>query len=265
MQGDELVVANPAAPHTSSVSANDTQAQDQVPAPRKAGYDKQAVDAAFDQRLAQRDLIRARLMEAIPGWYVPWGHLAATVGIGVAVFVIALVHIHDVTPKDLVVVPVTLLLSNYFEYRVHKKLLHRRLFPFQILYDRHTPEHHVVYIESDMSIRSTREFKLVLLPAFGVFGIILTTAPFAYAFGRVFGDTVGWLFLVSAAFTLVSYEVLHLSYHLPPHTWIGGSRLIGVLRRHHARHHDPRLMQKWNFNVTVPFFDWVFGTIHKAP
>jgi Fatty acid hydroxylase superfamily len=247
------------------VSDSNSQAQGSVPATSAAGYDHTAVDAAFDQRLAQRDLVRARLIAAIPWWYVPWGHLAATVGIGVAVFVIALLHIHDVTPKDLWVVPVTLLLANYFEYRVHKRLLHRRRFPFQILYDRHTPEHHVVYVESDMPIRSTREFKLVLIPAFGVFGIVLTTAPFAYAFGRFFGATVGWLFLVTAAFTLVSYEVLHLSYHLPPETWIGGSRIIGFLRRHHGRHHDPRLMQKWNFNVTVPFFDWVFGTIHKAP
>jgi sterol desaturase/sphingolipid hydroxylase (fatty acid hydroxylase superfamily) len=231
--------------------------------PEPLGFSVSSVSAAFDRRLSKRDAVRAALVAAIPGWYVPWTHLASTVGIGVAVFVIALAHIHGLNRRDLAIVPITLILSNYFEYRVHKKLLHRRVFPFQILYDRHTPEHHVVYVESDMPIRSTREFKLVLLPAFGVFGIVLTTAPFAFLVAKSFGANVGWLFLVTAAFTLVAYEVLHLSYHLPPSSRIGGSRLIGVLRRHHARHHDPALMQKWNFNVTVPFFDWVFGTIHK--
>ncbi len=38
-------------------------------------------------------------------------------------------------------------------------------------------------------------------------------------------------------------------------------RIIRALRTHHARHHDPRLMQRWNFNVTVPLFDAVMGTI----
>ena len=144
-------------------------------------------------------------------------------------------------------------------------LLHRRLWPFQVLYDRHTPEHHIVFIEDDMALRGTREFRLVLLPAFGVFGIILTTAPFAFACSMIFGATAGWLFLVTASCMLVSYELLHLSYHLSPDSFIGGSRLISALRRHHARHHNPALMQKWNFNVTLPLFDWVFGTIHRRP
>jgi sterol desaturase/sphingolipid hydroxylase (fatty acid hydroxylase superfamily) len=32
------------------------------------------------------------------------------------------------------------------------------------------------------------------------------------------------------------------------------------LREQHRRHHHPRLMQRWNFNVTVPLWDWVRGT-----
>jgi len=54
---------------------------------------------------------------------------------------------------------------------------------------------------------------------------------------------------------MVGYELSHLSYHLPETTWIGRRRVIRWLREHHARHHDPRLMQKWNFNVTIPVFD----------
>jgi sterol desaturase/sphingolipid hydroxylase (fatty acid hydroxylase superfamily) len=39
---------------------------------------------------------------------------------------------------------------------------------------------------------------------------------------------------------------------------------VRALRRHHAVHHDPELMQRWNFNVTVPLWDLVRGTIHRA-
>ena len=60
---------------------------------------------------------------------------------------------------------------------------------------------------------------------------------------------------------MVSYEVLHLCYHAPKNSFIGRRKIIGVLRTHHARHHDPRLMQRYNFNVTVPIFDWIMGTM----
>jgi sterol desaturase/sphingolipid hydroxylase (fatty acid hydroxylase superfamily) len=62
---------------------------------------------------------------------------------------------------------------------------------------------------------------------------------------------------------VVAYEWLHLAYHLPADSRIGRSRFIGWLRRHHATHHTPELMQRWNFNVTVPFADWVLGTIYR--
>lgn len=229
-----------------------------------SGYEPRPSEVLFQKALARREEVRARLMERTPSWYTPWGHLGATVGIGVLVLGIAVAHIHELRAVELLVVPITALLGNYFEYRVHKKALHRRRWPLQMFYDRHTPEHHVVFMESDMAIRSTREFRLVLIPAFGVLAIVLVTAPFAFAAGSFFGGNVGWLFLVTAAFTMVSYEVLHLTYHLSPDSLVGRSWLIRTLRRHHARHHDPRLMQRWNFNVTVPFFDWVFGTIHKG-
>jgi len=62
----------------------------------------------------------------------------------------------------------------------------------------------------------------------------------------------------------VIYEWLHLSYHLPPESWIGRRALIRILKRHHAIHHEPRLMQRWNFNVTLPLWDRVRGTYAKS-
>jgi sterol desaturase/sphingolipid hydroxylase (fatty acid hydroxylase superfamily) len=63
---------------------------------------------------------------------------------------------------------------------------------------------------------------------------------------------------------VVSYEWLHLAYHLPADSFIGRRWLIARLRRHHALHHDPRLMQKWNFNVTFPIWDRVRGTVYRG-
>ena len=35
-------------------------------------------------------------------------------------------------------------------------------------------------------------------------------------------------------------------------------------RSDHAMHHTPELMQRWNFNVTVPLADWLLGTIYRG-
>ncbi len=215
------------------------------------------------ERTAQaRERVRARMLGKIPRWYSPLGHLGATVGVSLVVLVVTYLKLDHVRPLEWLVVPAAMLLANLLEYRVHKYMLHRRRFPFQHLYDRHTPEHHAIYQYDDMAIRSTKEFRLVLIPAIGVAGLVVATVPFAALFGAVFGRNAGLLFLTTAACMMVSYEVLHLTYHLPPDSFIGRRRVIRFLREHHARHHDPRLMNKYNFNVTVPFFDWVMGTTY---
>ncbi|MEO8801644.1 MAG: sterol desaturase family protein [Polyangiaceae bacterium] len=221
-------------------------------------------DASLDRaeiRKKNRDAARVRMLAEIPRFYVPWLHLAATTGIGVAMLVAGVLAIRGLRPVELLIVPLTILVSTGFEWRVHKKVLHKRRWPFTELYDRHTPDHHAVYHEEDMAIRSARELRLVLIPAVGVLGIVLATVPFAFVVGLVFGSNAGWLFVVTSSLFMVVYELLHLSYHLPADTFIGRQPLVHWLRRHHARHHDPRLMQRWNFNVTFPVFDYLMGTV----
>src|SRR5262249_772189 len=72
------------------------------------------------------------------------------------------------------------------------------------------------------------------------------------------------LWVASTMGYVVAYEWLHLSYHLPVGHPIGRTRLISLLRGHHARHHTPELMQRWNFNVTVPLADSLLATPHRA-
>lgn len=209
----------------------------------------------------RRDAVRAKALAEIPSWYHPYAHLAGTAGIGAIVLAVSLSQIRDVRWLDLLVVPVVILFSNYYEWRVHRDVLHKRFWPFEVIYDRHTPMHHMVYVEEDMALRSAKEFRLVLIPAAGVLGIVLAAAPVALVIGHFWSSAAGWLFLLSASLFMVSYELLHLAYHAPKDSFVGRRRLIALLRAHHARHHDPRLMQRYNFNVTVPLFDWIMGTL----
>ena len=111
-----------------------------------------------------------------------------------------------------------------------------------------------------MAIDAYHELKLVLIPGFGVATITIATAPFAVAAALLWSANAGWLVLTSTALYVVSYELTHLAYHLKEDHPISQLRTVRFLREHHRRHHDPRLMLKWNFNVTVPLADIVLGT-----
>lgn len=260
-----------ALPQNPTASSTDSPLEGPGPVSKReiVAHEKLLVKEASAGRLTEerRERVRRKVTAEIPWWYSPWGHLAATTGIGLAVLAVSsvqLVRLGTTRATDWLMVPIVLLLANFFEWRVHKKVLHRRnkyIPPMQTIYDKHTPMHHMVYVEEDMALRSTKEFRLVLIPAAGVAGIVLTASPIAFAVGRLWSAPAGWLFLLTASLYMVTYEVLHLCYHAPSNSFIGRLAFIKVMRAHHAKHHDPRFMQKWNFNVTLPLFDWVMGTI----
>jgi hypothetical protein len=203
----------------------------------------------------RRDALRAEIVARIPGWYSPWLHLAFPSLFGISMIAAALWLIRDLQPWELAVLPIGFVIMNAGEWRVHRDLLHKRTPPLAVLYDRHTPEHHMIFVTEDMAIRSTREFRLVLIPFYGILAAAAAALPIPAILWYLGQRNSGLLFFVVAVGYTVIYEWLHLSYHLPESSVIG--KLVAPLKRHHAIHHDPQLMQKWNFNVTIPLWDWV--------
>jgi len=212
---------------------------------------------------ARRDALRARLLAEAPAWYSPWVHLAFPSLFGAAVVALCVRSLGGVRPVELLVVPLVLVVSNAIEWHVHRGLLHRRTAPLGMLYERHTPQHHRVFVTEDMAMRSWQEFRLVLIPFYGVVAVVALDAPVAALLWLGGLRHAAALFLCTSTAYVIGYEWLHLCYHFPAHTRIGRSRLLARLRHHHAIHHAPELMQRWNFNVTVPLWDWVRGTIHR--
>lgn len=208
-----------------------------------------------------RRALRAQALAALPARYNPSLHLASTCGVALTLLGLGVFFVHAPRWYELAVVPAVIVFANFFEWFVHKNLLHKRKpWPLAELFDRHTPGHHAFYVEDDMQIDSVREFHFVLIPAVGVLGAVLTTVPLAVLLGVLLSANAGWLVLITVGLYMVGYELSHLSYHLPESSWIGRRTWVGILRRHHAKHHDPRVMQKANFNVTLPLFDWILGT-----
>lgn len=215
--------------------------------------------------VAVRDRVRAEEVGKIPGWYRPWAHLLGTTGTGAVVLGLGVANVHTPRALDWLVVPITFIIANAFEWLVHKEVLHKRRPFLGELFQRHTPVHHKVYVQGDMPMRSQKELRLVLIPAIGVAGAVLFMIPWAVALARLVGPNAGWLFLTTGGLYMVTYELSHLSYHLPDTHAVYKLPFLRALRQHHERHHHPRLMQRCNFNVTVPLFDWLLGTMAKVP
>lgn len=203
---------------------------------------------------------RERIIEEIPGGYRPALHLGLTVGSGLVVLTVASVMVEGLFGTELLIVPAMWILANLGEWIAHKYVLHRRVRGLGILYEQHTPRHHVVYPHDRMPIDSTRELHLVLIPPFGVAVLTIAVSPFALVAGVLLSANTGWLALAAVALYVVFYEVTHLIYHLAEDHVVTRSRVVRFLREHHLRHHDPELMQRWNFNVTVPLWDVLLGT-----
>jgi hypothetical protein len=203
---------------------------------------------------------RAEIVAEIPSYYRPALHLAGPSLVGLAVLVTAARLLHDVRAWELVTIPLTLLFAFGFEWRVHKGVLHRSIPGLRILYVRHEITHHTIFTHEDMAMRSPRELYNILMPGYAIVLVFLVALIPAAVLTWLFGLNVAAIFVTTAMFFFLLYEWSHCAYHLPPESAVGRVRLVAALRAHHTTHHDPRLMKRWNFNVTVPVFDWIHGT-----
>jgi sterol desaturase/sphingolipid hydroxylase (fatty acid hydroxylase superfamily) len=182
-------------------------------------------------------------------------------GLGLAALAVA--FLHGVTAWQLSAVPVFVLLGNALEWHVHRDLLHRRTRPVQILYVRHTPQHHALYVADDMEIRSAPELRFVLLPSYAVVAILAIVSPFPIALALLGQPNLALLFVATAALYLTAYEWLHLAFHLPLRGALVRLAPLRAARRHHQVHHASHLKNRWNFNVTFPLWDLVRGTLRR--
>ena len=203
---------------------------------------------------------RAAIVATIPGWYNPAIHLAIPTVFGLVLGIGAALRIHELRWFELLVIPITLFASFGFEWRAHKYILHKRQPLLNLLYERHELMHHVIFTYDRMAMRDRRELWLILMPAYAIVLVFAMVLPLALLLARFLGENIALLMIITSMAFFLSYEWLHMAYHMPEDSRIGRMSVIRRLREQHRRHHEPRLMKRWNFNVTFPVFDGILGT-----
>jgi len=198
--------------------------------------------------------------------YRGWLHFAFTTGGSLLAITFFATRVHDASLAEWGIVPIAFFVANLAEYLGHKGPMHRPRRGLKILFVRHTQQHHHYFTHDAMAYTSSRDFKMVLFPPVMLFfflGVIAT--PLSLVLRLVFTPNVGWLFAATGVAYFLTYEWLHFVYHLDESSKIGGHPLFRRLRALHQTHHDKRLMGKWNFNITFPICDFLFGTRYVPP
>ena len=150
--------------------------------------------------------------------------------------------------------------ASFFEWALHRFVMHRPVGPFRYPYERHALIHHRIF-KADESYHLLREPDKHTIPMAWWNGPALVTlcgAPFL-----VVSALLGQWGLATGAFLAIAvyygaYEYLHWCMHLPRRRIVERSGIFFRLNGHHLLHH--RYMHK-NYNVVLPLADLCLGTL----
>jgi len=168
------------------------------------------------------------------------------------------------TWKELLIIPIGFIYINLAEYLGHKGPMHHRSKKLEKVFIRHSLQHHRFFTKENFSFDSSKDIKAVLFPPILLlFFFFAFAVPVALIFYWLWSANAALIFLVTVFSYYLNYEWLHFIYHLPQTHFVAQLPFIKTLRKLHLTHHDLQLMTKYNFNITYPIFDIIFGTYYK--
>ena len=200
----------------------------------------------------------------IPKHYSGYVHLATVIGFSCLVAAASLAMLDDVKRVEWLTFPLTFLYCNLAEYLGHRGPMHNKTRFLAGIFQRHTVEHHSFFTDEFISFDSPRDYRAVLFPPillvffFGFFAV-----PVGAILYFLVSPNVCFLFVFTAILYYLNYELFHFSYHVDPQSWLGRRRVLRRLRRNHVLHHNKALMTRYNFNITYPICDRLFGTLYR--
>jgi hypothetical protein len=150
--------------------------------------------------------------------------------------------------------------ASFFEWTLHRFLMHRPLFGLRYAFEAHAVIHHTIF-KADHTYHLQHEKDKKTIPMAwwnGPLLILFTQIPFILI---AYLTTEWWLVagsLPACILYYVTYEYMHWCMHLPKKRKIERSGIFFRLNGHHLLHH--RYMQN-NYNVVLPLADLCLGTL----
>jgi len=205
---------------------------------------------------------RAAYRAKVAGWYHGPVHVLVIYTIGITAIWIYAQFITNPTWIEWLIVPVTLLMCNIFEWFLHKYVMHRpHTTPgLRAIYERHTLNHHQFFTDQEMRFRDHMDWRVTFFPPYALVVFILMSSLGVAVLHVVATPNVAWLFISSTTAMYLIYEFMHFCCHVDENWFVRWCPLVNTLRRHHTAHHNEKIMMEKNMNLTFPIADWMFGT-----
>ncbi|PVZ66795.1 sterol desaturase family protein [Pelagibaculum spongiae] len=213
---------------------------------------------------------RSKYRTQISQRYSGWLHMGFVSVVGIAVIVYALSQVLDSSWMQWLAFPLTMLGVNFAEYCAHRWLGHRKTSIGKMFYQRHTGDHHSFFLESAMDYQSVADWRVVLFPGYLIIAFLVgLVIPGFLLLDYLFSSNVGFIYAAAGISGYLFYEVMHFSYHIPQGHWVQKIFLMvpgwKQMRHTHVLHHRRDKMGHANFNITLPIFDWLLGTLYWQP
>lgn len=167
---------------------------------------------------------------------------------------------------------VVVIYTSIFEWILHRYVMHQKIhflgFCFDYPYEAHHVTHHGLFKADESYHLGTRDYGVAKTIRMALWnGPVLTiiaslpSIPFSLWFNT-------WSITIVCAATIFAYyctyEYIHWCMHLPKVRRVEKGTLFRRLNGHHLLHHQYK--GAYNFNVVLPFADWLFGTLKiRAP
>lgn len=204
---------------------------------------------------------RAEYMSQVHPLYNGPVHIGVIYVVGIAAIAWCVSRMQNATWEWLLVVPV-FVLSNLFEWWIHKNVMHRLVdvWALRAIYDRHTRQHHQYFTDNEMTVDSTREWRIIFFPWRALFTFMALGTPFALLLGWLINPNAGYILMVTIVGQYLIYETFHYCCHVHDNWFVRFTPFINTIRRHHNVHHNHGIMMDVNMNLTFPIADWIMGT-----
>jgi hypothetical protein len=205
---------------------------------------------------------RVNYRQRVAGWYNGFLHIAIIYIIGFTALYIYLSNLSHVTPLEWLTIPLTFLFCNFFEWWIHRFVMHRpsKNPLFRAIYNRHTLMHHQFFTEQEMRFSDHMDYRVTFFPPYALATFTLMSIPGAIVLGWFVTPNVGWLFITTTTSMYLIYEFMHFCCHVDDNWFVRNMPFVNTIRRHHTAHHNQSIMMERNMNLTFPIMDWVFGT-----
>lgn len=155
--------------------------------------------------------------------------------------------------------------ASFFEWTLHKFVMHRPILGFSYPYRAHGITHHTVFGSAkNYHIEDMKTAPIVTMAWWNFPVLLIVNSPVGLLCAYLTQSWWGMAsFLAAMSCYYGVYEYFHYCMHVPGPRWFQKTGLFKWVDQHHRLHH---LEPDRNLNVVFPLADWILRTrLKRAP